>query len=146
MWLVPFLIFGGCATSRQALFTATGEGWRVQQGQAIWQPQKNLPELAGELVLARHPDGRCLVEFSKPPVAMAVAQITPHRWLVRFPPQAIGFGGRGRPSQRFAWLHLPSALEGKKLPRSFRFTRGPDGNWRLENSRTGEVVKGFLEP
>lgn len=144
--LLLMLVSGtGCTTSRQTLFTTSGDGWQIQQGQAIWRPREGFPEIAGELVFARHPDGRYLIEFSKSPIVMCMAQTTPKRWLIRFPPQDLGFGGRGRPSPRFLWLHLPSALEGKELPGSITLERDADGGWRLVNARSGEFVKGFLE-
>ncbi len=139
------LLCGGCQTSKQALFSATDPGWKVSQGQALWQPRRDLPEIAGDLVFATHPDGRCVIEFAKPPMPMMFAQVMPGRWLVRFPAQDLGFAGRGRPSKRFAWLYLPAALAGQELPSSLLFTREADGGWRLENKKSGETLRGFLE-
>ena len=39
-----------------------------------------------------------------------------------------------------------AALAGKPLPKPLHFESKPDGGWRLENSRTGETVEGYLSP
>ena len=57
---------GGCMTSPdKTLFSTTGSGWTVRQGQAIWKPGLKHPELAGEIVLAQNPDGRSSLQFTK---------------------------------------------------------------------------------
>lgn len=138
---------GGCLTSLdQTLFSATGSGWTVRQGQAIWRPGLNYPELAGEIVLAQNPDGRRSLQFTKTLLPVVLAQTTKSKWLIQFPPQRLGFTGRGAPPQRFTWLQLAAALDGESLPKDCLFTRSPDGGWRLENRRTGEFVRGFLSP
>jgi hypothetical protein len=136
----------GCQTATQSLFTASGPGWHVQEGQALWRPGRELPEIGGDLVLASHADGRCLIQFDKTLMTLVSAQTTRTHWLVRFPPRRLGFAGRHAPPTRFAWLYLPAALAGEPLPEPFCFQRKPDGGWRLENTRTGETLEGFLSP
>jgi hypothetical protein len=140
------LLWCGCQTTTQSLFTATGPGWQVQQGQALWRPKSGLPEFGGDLVLASDDAGRHLIEFDKTPINLMSAQITSNRWLIKFPQQNMSFSGHGAGSAHFGWLYLPAALEGKPLPKNFSFERKPDGGWRLENSRTGEILEGFLSP
>lgn len=141
------LLGGGCMTSPdKTLFSTTGTGWTVRQGQAIWRPGLKYPELAGEIVLAQNPDGRSSLQFTKTLLPVVLAQTTKTDWLVQFPPQRLGFSGHGQPPQRFTWLYLTAALGGKNLPENYRFARLPDGGWRLENRRTGEFVLGFLSP
>ncbi|MDE3066070.1 MAG: hypothetical protein KGJ60_00820 [Verrucomicrobiota bacterium] len=144
--LAVFLLACGCRTVTQNLFTASGPGWRLQQGQALWRPRGGLPEIGGDLVLAGDADGRRLVQFDKTPLSMVLAEITPARWLIRFPQRQMAFSGHGPGPARFAWLYLPAALERKKLPPPLRFERKPDGRWQLENIRTGEMLEGFLSP
>jgi hypothetical protein len=144
--LTGLVFLCGCQTSTQSLFTATGPGWHIQQGQALWRPQRGLPEFGGDLVLARDDAGNCLIQFDKTPMAIMSAQITTNRWLIKFPQRNYSFSGRGSGSTRFGWLYLPAALDGKPLPENFHFERKTDGGWRLENSRTGETVEGFLSP
>jgi len=130
----------------KALFVVSGPGWTVRQGEAIWRPGLRYPELAGEIVLAQNPDGRASLQFTKTLLPVALAQTTKTNWLIQFPPQRIGFCGRGRRPQRFVWLHLAAALTGETLPENYHFARSPGGGWRLENRRTGEFVEGFLSP
>jgi len=143
--LIPGL-FSGCQSPVKSLFTATGPEWRVQQGQVLWRPQKGLPEFGGDLVLAGDDSGRRLIQFDKTPMAILSAQTTTNRWLIKFPQRNLSFSGWGAGSTRFSFLYLPAALEGKKLPKDLHFERKADGGWRLENSRTGETLEGFLSP
>jgi hypothetical protein len=141
------LLSAGCRTgANDPLFTVSGPGWRVRQGQALWRPGRNYPELGGEVVVASHSDGRCEVQFLKTPIPLVLAQTTSTNWLIQFPPNQMGFAGRNSPPPRFLWLHLRAALAGESLPGLLRFSRNPDGGWRLENVRSGETVEGYLEP
>ena len=143
--LAALTLLCGCRTP-QNLFTATGPGWHIQQGQALWRPKSGLPEIGGDLVLASNPDGCALIQFDKTPLSMVFAQTTRDRWLIRFPQRQLGFSGHGPGPTRFAWLYLPAALDGKPLPPALHFERKPDGDWWLENTRTGEILEGFLSP
>jgi len=118
----------------------------VEQGQAIWRLPARRLELAGELTLALHADGRCLLQFSKTPFTLVTGQCSDTRWQIEFPPQRLSFGGSGQPPARFAWLHLCRALSGSGLSPVWRFHRRADGGWRLANTRSGESVEGFLSP
>ena len=145
--LAVALAGSGCQTSMyKSLFTAAGPGWTVQEGQALWRPGRGFPELAGEIVMARHEDGRCGIQFAKTPLPLVLAQTAGPDWLIQFPPRQLSFGGRGAPPTRFAWLYLHAALAGGALPKDLGFQRKPDGGWRLENARTGETLDGFLLP
>ena len=146
VFLAGLVLLCGCQTANQNLFTASGPGWHVQQGQALWRPQRGLPEFGGDLVLASDEDGRCLIQFDKPPLSLVSAQTTPTQWLIRFPQRQMTLSGHGPGSTRFDWLHLSAAIAGKPLPPSLHFERKPDGGWRLENSSTGETLEGFLSP
>jgi len=146
VFLAGLMFLCGCQTSRQSLFTAAGPGWHVQQGQALWRPKNGLPEFGGDLVLARDDAGRCLIQFDKTPMAILFAQTTSNHWLIRFPQQQMGFSGRGPGPTRLCWLYLPAALAGKPLPVPLHFENKADGGWRLDNSRTGETLEGFLSP
>jgi hypothetical protein len=146
VFLASLMFLCGCQTSTQSLFNAAGPGWRVQQGQALWRPQRGLPEFGGDLVLASDDAGRCLIQFDKTPMAILSAQTTSNRWLIKFPPQQMSFSGRGPGPTRFSWLYLHPALAGEILPPALHFESKPDGGWRLENSRTGETLEGFLSP
>ena len=144
--LTSLLCLSGCQSPVHSLFTATGPDWHVQQGQAVWRPKTGLPEFGGDLVLASDNAGRHLIQFDKTPMEILSAQTTSNRWLIQFPARKMSFSGFGPGSTLFSWLYLPAALDGKPLPKIFKFERKPDGGWRLENSRTGETVEGFLSP
>jgi hypothetical protein len=143
--LAIMFLNAGCQTSKRSLFTTVGPGWRTFEGQALWKPNSDIPELGGEIVIATHEDGRCLVQFSKTPFPLVMAQTTKSDWLITFPPRDMAFAGKGSPPTRFLWLHLNRALTGQSLPASIRFQARADG-WRLENSHSGESVEGFLQP
>jgi hypothetical protein len=147
-FIVPcfFLFLCGCQSPVHSLFAATGPGWQVQQGQALWRPQRGLPQFGGDFVIASDDSGRHLIEFDKTPINILMAQTTTNRWLIQFPQRHLSFSGFGRGPARFGWLYVPEAIEGKPLPKAFHFDRKPDGGWRLENSRTGETIEGYLSP
>lgn len=145
-WLTLLMLSSGCRTATKSLFTVSGSGWRVQEGQALWRPTRGLPEFAGELVMASHEDGRCFIQFSKTALPLVSAQTTRTKWLIQFPLRRLGFAGRHTPPTRFAWLYLQAALSGERLPPPLRFERKPEGSWRLENTRSGETLEGFLAP
>ena len=150
LWLALLIIAmlsSGCRTTTGAsLFTTSGPGWHVQEGQALWRPGRGLPELGGDLVMASHEDGRCAIEFAKTPLSLVSVQTTRTNWLIQFPAGRMSFTGRRQPPVRFAWLYLPAALSGEQLPPPLRFERKPDGGWRLENTRSGETLEGYLKP
>ncbi len=144
--LAVLTLLCGCQTTTKSLFTASGPGWHIQQGQALWRPKQGLPEFGGDLILATNADGWALIQFDKTPLSMVFAQTTPTRWFIRFPQQQYSFSGHGLAPTRFAWLYLPAALAGKPLPLTFHFERRRQGGWRLENTGTGEVLEGYLSP
>lgn len=146
--LVFLLVFGvSCrSTAPFGAVDSSEPGWRMQAGQAVWKLARHKPELAGEITFAQHPDGRCLVEFSKTPFPLVRARANATRWDIEFPPQKLHFGGGGYPPARLMWLHLMRALSGKPVAPPWVFELRPKGGWRLENPRRGESVEGFLEP
>lgn len=144
--LFPALIgfFSGCETPPpQNLFSVSGPNWRVQQGQALWTPRTGAPQFGGDLILASD-DGSSFVQFSKTPLTIVTAEVTPERWLLRFPQNGEVWDGHQPAPARTVWLYLADALAGKPLPKAFHFERKPDGNWRLEDTKTGEILEGFL--
>lgn len=149
-FLEPALLAGvwllcGCATPKD-LFTASGPGWKIQTGQALWQPEGKRPQIAGDLLLAGNGAGSYLIQFDKSPISLASAQVTSNHWLIRFPQVQRSFSGRGPGPTRFIVLYLPRALAGEPLPEPVHFERKPGGGWRLDNPSTGESIEGFLSP
>lgn len=137
----------GCVTFGEATRISTsGPGWRVFNGQAVWRPGRRAPELGGDLVVARHENGSYLFDFEKTPLPMTLGHTTSTNWLIEFPARQYTFAGKGQPPVRFTWLYLGAALDDKPLPKPLRFERKPDGGWLLENTRSGEIIEGFLSP
>jgi hypothetical protein len=121
-------------------------GWKLRQGQAVWRLPKREVELAGELIVAEHPDGRAFIQFNKTPLTLVQAQRQPGRWQIEFPPQDRTFRGHGNPYARLAWFPLLNGLTGKEVPSAWMFTPLPDHAWKLHNPRSGEFIEGFLNP
>jgi hypothetical protein len=142
--LAGLMSFCGCKTVPQNLFTVSGPGWRIQQGQALWTPRRGAPQFGGDLVLATDANGRAFVQFEKMPLSLVTVQITPKDWTLDFK-QLGGFWKGHQPAPtRTIWLYLPDALAGKPVPPPLHFEQKADGNWRLENQKTGEILEGFL--
>ena len=121
-------------------------GWTVRQGQAVWHPRPDAPEIAGDIIVATNPDGRAFVQFSKSPLSLAVAQKTRASWEIEFPMQHRRYAGRGRPPARLLWLQLPDALTHKTLAKPWSWQLLPDDHWQLENPKTGESLEGYFAP
>jgi hypothetical protein len=148
IYFTLLLILGaGCRTSnplQPADFSAPG--WRVQRGQAVWKPSSNRPELAGDLLLATNANGNVFIQFSKMPFTLATAQVSGDQWQIEFGADEYSWRGHGVPPDRFAWFQLPRALLGANPAGNWKFTNPASSSWRLDNSRTGETVEGFLSP
>jgi len=121
-------------------------GWCVQQGQAVWKPASNRPELAGDLLLALNVNGNFFVQFSKMPFLLATAQISGDRWQIEFGADTYSWRGSGTPPSRFGWLQLQRALRSGDAGGDWRFTRPDANSWRLENPHTGELLEGEFFP
>ena len=147
VWVAGLALLLGCRTPTEPpLANSLGAVWHVQQGQAIWHPGRGRPELAGELLWASASGGRSFVEFTKTPFSLVLARRDPGRWRVEFPGAGRRFTGRGTPPTRFLWLYLGPALAGEALPGHLKFERRPDGQWDLQNPRSGESLEGYLTP
>jgi hypothetical protein len=150
IFILPALLLvfcEGCRTGPPmppADFSAPG--WRVQQGQAVWKPSQNRPELAGDLLLATNLNGNFFVQFSKMPFTLATAQVSGDHWQIEFGADKYSWHGHGTPPDRFVWFQLPRALPGKSLGGNWKFTRVENNSWRLENARTGETLEGEFFP
>jgi hypothetical protein len=139
--LLPFC---GCVrTPHGNLVTVSGPQWHVQEGQGLWTPKKGAPQFGGDIVVATD-DGSAFVQFSKTPLTIVTAQLDHKHWQLRFPQFGKAYEGRRPAPTRTIWLYLPEALAGKPLPKSFHFEQESNGNWRLENVKTGEILEGFL--
>lgn len=141
------LVNGGCNTmAPMAPVDVSAPGWRVREGQAVWRKNRDAPELAGELLVATSDTGRTLVQFAKNPFPLIVAQQTPRSWEIQLPTQNRRYSGPGKPPARIIWLYLPGLIEGASPPKNWTWQGLGDHRWRLENTKTGQMLEGFLSP
>jgi len=141
------LAVGGCRSlPLQPPIDCSGPGWILREGQAVWRPRAGADGIAGDLLVATHPDGRSVVQFTKTPLPFIVAQRTAHGWQAQIIPRNKTYSGRGAPPARLLWLHLPEALAGRETGGGFSFSKRSAGGWLFERRATGESVDGFLEP
>ncbi|HXF10069.1 MAG TPA: hypothetical protein VN625_04735 [Desulfuromonadaceae bacterium] len=141
------LLQAGCRTAEPLpAIDVSAPGWHILQGQAVWKPPQNRPELAGDLVLATNANGNFLVQFSKTPFPLATAEYVDHEWEIQFGADKHVWRGSGNPPDRFPWFQLPRALAGDDLNDGWKFERRFGNLWRLENSRTGETLAGEFFP
>jgi hypothetical protein len=137
------LLLTGCATSRPLPpADLSAPGWAVQSGQAVWKSGNS--DLAGELIFAQRPDGSSALQFIKTPLPLVSAQTRETRWTITFVADNRTVSGKGAPPAQLLWLHLASALKGESSKPPLQFSRDTAGNWKLENSETGETISGFL--
>ncbi len=137
----------GCRTPGAGAAVNLAEpGWRVRQGQAVWRVGKTGPELAGELLLATHADGRVWLEFTKSPLSLVRCRVDGAGWEAVFPARGRRVAGRGAPPRSIGWLVLVDCVGGKAVPAGWSFERREEQGWRLAAEGTGEVVEGFLAP
>jgi hypothetical protein len=140
------LVAGCRSVPKQPALNFSEPGWDVGQGQAVWRTSRDAPEIAGDLLVARHRDGRTFVQFTKPPIPFAVAQRTARSWWVDFPADRRSHSGEGNPPGQILWLHLPDALAGVPFHADWQLIDLGNGSWRFENSSSGELLEGFLQP
>jgi hypothetical protein len=146
--MAAFVLLAGCQTVPPlAPLDVNEPGWIVRQGQAVWRAGRNHPEIAGELLLATHRDGRSLVQFTKTPFPIVIARTVNDRWQIEFAPKHRTLSGTGKPPPRFIWLHLADCLSGEKQPPanwSLLFREGD--RWAFENRSNGERLEGYFKP
>lgn len=121
-------------------------GWKILQGQAIWQPPGNRPELTGDLLLATNVNGNFFVQLTKNPFPLVTAEAFGDQWQIEFGADARSWRGRGQPPERFGWFLLSRALLDGKTPGNWRFENVTTNSWRLSNPRTGEKLEGGFFP
>lgn len=142
--MLGFLLCVSCRTVPLPPTDFSQPGWQVHQGQAVWKPTRNRPELAGDLLLATNNNGDYVVQFTKSPFTLATARMQNGAWQIQFGDGRHEFSGRGTPPKRFSWFQLPRVLNGAPPAPPWRYTPKPDNSWRLENPRTGESLEGYI--
>jgi len=121
-------------------------GWTVREGQAMWRAKRDAPEIAGEILLATHPDGRAFLQFTKTPFPFVIARAEPDSWQIEMPTRNKRYSGRGKPPGRVLWLQFLLVLSGSAPPQGWSWRAPKDGRWRFENLSTGELLQGYFTP
>jgi len=140
------IALSGCMTAKPLPKANLSEpGWTVRQGQAVWRPKRDAPELAGELLVATRPDGSTFVQFTKTPIPFAIAQASPRGWQIDFPPENRHYARHGAPPARIVWFQLAKAVLGRPIAKGWTW-RDSDGdsNWELKNPSSGESLEGYF--
>jgi len=144
--LLLTVVLTGCSTAPFHPVDLQQPGWKVYQGQAVWQRPQAAPDIAGDVLLALRPTGDAFVQFGKNGFPLLVAQSAPNHWQVELPTQNQRYSGGGLPPRRLLILYLPRALEGQALPAGWAWSTSTNGGWRLENRRSGEYLEGYFNP
>ncbi len=135
---VAFLIFAGCRTSGSLpVVDLTAPGWTVRQGQAVWQPDGDKPDIAGDVVISTHPSGGSYVQFSKT-LPILSARIGPAGWEFETIPEKKRYSGSGTPPRRIVWLQLLRALEGQEISQRWKVANPSPQFIALEDEHSGE--------
>jgi hypothetical protein len=142
--LLLLTAMGACVTAPPLpKVDISAPGWTVREGQAIWRPRRQAPEIAGELLLATRADGSAFVQFTKTPFPFAIAQCSPTGWQIEFPPQNRRFAAHGSPPARIVWFQLIDAELGKRVAKGWTWHNSTD-NWQLKNLSSGESLEGYF--
>jgi hypothetical protein len=121
-------------------------GWHVRQGQGVWKPSKEQPELAGDILVATADNGDFFVQFTKNPFTMAMARKQGSRWQIEVGEGQRRWSGAGSPPRGFAWCELPRAAAGTPVESGWVFRSVDAENWVLECRSTGERLEGYFQP
>jgi hypothetical protein len=121
-------------------------GWRVLEGQAIWKPAGDHPEMAGDLLVATNVNGNYFLQLTKFPFPLVTTINMDDQWQIEFGAEEHSWRGRGNPPERFVWFQLPGALLGEKPAGNWHFENLGTNSWRLENPQSGESLEGGFFP
>lgn len=132
----------GCASSpkQSAPVDLSAPGWQMRQGQAVWRPGSDKPEIVGDVVLSTHSSGAAQVQFSKT-LPIATGRLSAEGWSIDFPPQNKSYSGRGNPPKRLVWLQMLRALEGVKAPERWKVIHPSKDFIALEDPESGERLE-----
>ena len=138
--LLCFLTIG--CVSRQPLppLDTSVPGWTVRQGQALWRPDAEKPEIVGDIVLSAHPQAGSFVQFSKT-LPILSARLAPDAWEFNAIAQQKVYSGGGSPPDRISWLQALLVLEGAQAASRWTVAHPSKEYLLLENAHTGERLE-----
>ncbi len=116
----------------------------MREGQAVWRQNRGAPEIAGEILVATRLDSQALVQFTKTPFPLIIAQRTTHAWQIEIPTQNQRHAGHGQPPAHLLWFSLARILSGTGPPEGWSWQASKDNQWSLTNPSTGESLKGYF--
>jgi len=134
-----------CAQQPMPTINLQTEGWQLWFGQALWQPPKDRPRVAGDILLALHSNGDRFIELTKTPVVIFSAQTHGQQWSLSTIDRDRAVRGRGQPTERFVWFYLPQYLADKSaLPSGWEVSDQGD-MVDFSNPKTGETIRLVLD-
>lgn len=146
----PLILVAGLSACRTApplpQVNFAEPGWQIHQGQAVWQPNRRAPEIAGELLVATRNNGDAFVQFTKNPFPFVVARTTTNSWQIEFTAVNKTYSGHGQPPARLIWFQLGRYVKGELLAANYRAKKIDAQRWRIENKSSGEALEGYFSP
>jgi hypothetical protein len=137
------LVLVGCASLPQknlAPLDTSAPGWTVRQGQAIWKPGEDKPEIAGDVVVSLHPSAGSYVQFSKT-LPILSGRLAPEGWEFHTIPEEKRYSGGGNPPRRIVWLQMLRVLEGQEISDRWNVAHPSDLYISLEDTFIGERLE-----
>lgn len=135
--MLPFLVLAtaGCRSVPVLSPIDLGEtGWVSRRGDALWRPAGRGAELAGELWVATHADGRGWAQFVKPPFPLVTARRDTRVWEVETA-EGRRYGRGGEPPERVVWFQVLRACGGEAPGGPWQWRAAADEPWRFEGPR-----------
>lgn len=141
MLLAWALVGPACVTRPMPPWDVTAPGWERRGFDALWRPDAKSAEVAGDLLVAEHPDGSRWIQFSKQGLPLVVARSDASGWEIGSPMRKRVFRGAGRPPGRIVWFRVGRDGAEVVADPGWRTSRDGRGGWILERTRTGERLE-----
>lgn len=140
--LASSLLVGCAALPQKKLppLDTSAPGWKVRQGQALWKPAEDKPEIAGDVVISMHPQAGAYVQFSKT-LPVLSARLAPEGWEFHTIPEDKHYSGGGAPPRRIVWLQMLRVLEGREISDRWTVAHPSDLYISLEDPFAGERLE-----
>jgi hypothetical protein len=135
----------GCQAPRFGAIDLAQPDWKLRTGQAVWKPDRDKPEIVGDLLLATRANGEGYLQFSKA-LPIVTARLDPEGWEVEFPPQQRRYAARSAPPARIVWLGVLRHATGLPPASAWRLTESSAGEQLWERHSTGERLEIYLSP
>ena len=131
----------GCSTPPKAeAVDLSAPGWTVRQGQALWKPGADKPEIAGDVVVSTHPTAGSYIQFSKT-LPIVSGRITSAGWEFENIAENKRYSGGGKPPKAIVWLQLLRAIDGQDISDRWTVARPSSDFVTLEDEFRGERLQ-----